>query len=125
MECGGKRSGTPATRRCRSRKSRILPRVPIGAPHRQSIYLLEPQGDWPAAAKIASAWLWLITPCARNAFAACATAETYCPWFLQAPPEAGPSQGANWSILHPSASTRLHGGVFGHVSKESGTPSKS
>ena len=42
-------------------------------------YFFEPQLDWLAAERIASAWLSLMSPRARNSFTACAVAATYWP----------------------------------------------
>ena len=41
------------------------------------------------------------------------------------PPESGPSQGTSWPMLHPEISTTAPGGVPGHWSIASGTPSPS
>src|SRR6059036_2589879 len=77
-----------------------------------------PQLEAEACLRIAWCWAAVTRPSLNHLAATDLTAFTYSPWFFQ-----GPSHGRSCFMLHPSGSTIAPGGVSGHSSSESGTPS--
>src|SRR6185436_18375286 len=88
-----------------------LQRMVRRTPMKRRLHHFVPQLERAAARMTASLSAGVKSPAVTNSSAVFPMADTYCPWFLQVPPDAGPRHGTIWSTVQPLLFTTAPGAV--------------